>query len=161
MMRVFACSRVIGPNSSLSVPRRELCSILLGIRKATALANDLEIPKDNIFCHTDSLINMFWIKKNPGDLTVYVANRVRQIQDYGVPIFYVDSINNPSDNISKVKSVRQYLNTDLWNYGLPYMSDPEWYVGRSIVGLEKKSLQIRHYRKKLQRKCENRVKMII
>ena len=49
MMRIFACSRVIGPNSSLSVPRRELCRILLGIRKATAMAIDLEIPKDNIF----------------------------------------------------------------------------------------------------------------
>ena len=77
MMRIFACSRVIGPNSSLSVPRRELCSILLGKRKAVDLANDLEIPKDNIFCHTDSLINMFWIKKNTGNLTIYVANRVR------------------------------------------------------------------------------------
>ena len=76
MMRIFACSRVIGPNSSLSVPRRELCSILLGIRKATAMAIDLEIPKDNIFCHTDSLINMFWIKKIPGDFTRNIANRV-------------------------------------------------------------------------------------
>ena len=132
MMRIFACSRVIGPNSSLSVPRRELCSILLGIRKATAMAIDLEIAKDNIFCHTDSLINMFWIKKNPGELIVYVANRVRQIQDYGIPIFYVDSFNNPSDNVSKVKNVKQYLDTDLWNHGPPYMSDPEWYVGRSI-----------------------------
>ena len=103
MMRIFICSRVIGPNSSLSVPRRELCSILLGIRKATSLANDLEIPTDDIFCHTDSLINIFWIKKNPLDLTVYVENRVRQIQDYGIPIFYVDSFNNASDNVSKVK----------------------------------------------------------
>ena len=132
MMRMFACSRVIGTNSSLSVPRSEFCSILLGIQKATALANDLEIPKDNIFCHTDSLINMFWIKKNTGDLTIYVANRVRKIQDYGIPIFYVDYFNNPSDNVSKVKNVKQYLNTDLWDYGAPYMSDPEWYVGRSI-----------------------------
>ena len=113
MMRIFACSRVIGAISSLSVRRRELCSILLGIRKAVALANDLEIPKDNIFCHTDSLINMFWIKKNPGDLTVYVANRVRQIQDYGIPIFYVDSFNNPSDNVSKIKNVKHRF-VELW-----------------------------------------------
>ena len=124
MVRVFACSRVIGPNSSLSVHRRELCGIVLGIKKVVALAKELEIPKSNIFCHTDSLINMFWIKKNPGDLTVYVANRVRQIQDYGIPIFYVDSINNPSDNGSKGKNVKQYLNTDLWSYGPSYMSDP-------------------------------------
>ena len=44
----------------------------------------------------------------------------------------MDSFNNPSDNVSKVKNVKQYLNTDLWDYGPPYMSDPEWYVGRSI-----------------------------
>ena len=75
---------------------------------------------------------MFRIKKNPGDLTVYVANKVRQIQDYRIPIFSVDSFNDPSDNVSKVKNVKQYLNTHLWNYGPPYMSDPEWYVGRSI-----------------------------
>ena len=52
MIRIFACSRVIGPNSSFSVPRRELWSILLAIRKTTAMANNLEIPKDNIVCHT-------------------------------------------------------------------------------------------------------------
>ena len=75
---------------------------------------------------------MFYIKKTPGDLTVYVVNRVRQIQDYGIPIFFVDSFNNPSDNVSKVKNVKQYLNTSLWDYGPPYMSDPKWYVGRSI-----------------------------
>ena len=132
MVRIFACSRVIGPNSSLSVPRRELCGILLGIKKVVALAKELEIPKNNIFCHTDSLINMYWIKKNPGDLTVYVANRVRQIQDSRIPIFYVESNNNPSDNVSKIKSVKQYLNTDLWNYGPSYMSESKWYVGRSI-----------------------------
>ena len=127
-MRIFACSRVIGTNSSLSVPSRELCSILLGIRKVVAMANNLELPKDSIFCHTDSLINMLWITKNPGDLTLYLANTVRQIQDYGITIFYVDSINNPSDNVSKVKDVKQHLNTNLWNYGPSYMSDPEWYV---------------------------------
>ena len=103
MMRLFACSRVIGPNSSFSVPRRELCSMSLGIWKALALANDLEIPNDNIFCDTDSLIHMFWIKKNPEDLTVYAVNRVIKIQDYGIPISYVHSINNPSDNVSILK----------------------------------------------------------
>ena len=104
---------------------------------------------------------MYWIKKNPGDLTVYVANRVRQIQDSKVPIFYVESNNNPSDNVSKIKSVKQYLNTDLWNYGPSYMSESKWYVGQSIEEIKEENHQTRRYQKKSQKKCGSQLKMSI
>ena len=43
MRRIFACSRVVSPKSSLTVPRRELSGILLGIKKVVELAELLEI----------------------------------------------------------------------------------------------------------------------
>ena len=80
MKRIFACSRVVSPKNNMSVPRRELCAILLGIKKAKELAKELDIEK--LFFHTDSTICLYWLKKSPGDLSTYVSNRVKEIQKW-------------------------------------------------------------------------------
>ena len=48
-----------------------------------------------------------------------------KIQEYGVRMFQVDTCHNLSDNVSKVRNVKQYLETDLWNYGPADKIDPE------------------------------------
>ena len=64
MVRIFACSRLLGPSSSLSVPRKELCNILDWNEIVDALAEKLGISGDKIFCHTDSMINIFRYKNH-------------------------------------------------------------------------------------------------
>ena len=132
MTRIFSCSRIVSPKSSLSVPRRELSAILLGVKKAIELATEFDLSIKNVFVHTDSTICLYWLKKSPGDLNTYVSNRVKEIQKAGIKIFYTSTSTNPADNVSKLKPVTQYLEDKLWEEGPDYMKKADWYVGRSI-----------------------------
>ena len=142
MRRIFACSRFVSPKSSLTVPRRELAGILLGIKKVVELAELLEIAKDKVFLHTDSTICMFWLEKYPGDLSVFVSNRVQEIQNLtesrGIKIFHTYSLDNPGDNCSKAKSAKHYINNELWEHGPRYMRHENWEIGRSIREIREK-----------------------
>ena len=66
MKRIFAASRVISSKITLSVPRRELNGIVMAVKKELEIAMELEIPKENIFLHTDSYICLFLDTKRCG-----------------------------------------------------------------------------------------------
>ena len=64
MKRIYAAFKVVSPKSKLSVPRREVCSLVMGTKIGKELSAELEIDPKRVFLHSDSLIAMFWIEKN-------------------------------------------------------------------------------------------------
>ena len=98
----------------MSVPRRESNVIVMAVKKGLEIPNMLGILKENVFLHTDSYILLYWIKKNAGDLTVYVSNRVKMIQEAQIEVFYCQIDTNPADNVSKVKPISFYLENPVW-----------------------------------------------
>ena len=76
MKRIYAASKVVSPKSKLSVPRREVCSLVMGTKIGKELSAELEIDPKRVFLHSDSLIAMFWLEKAPGQLNTYVSNRI-------------------------------------------------------------------------------------
>ena len=108
----------------------------MAVIKGLEIANMLDIPKENVFLHTDSYICLYWIKKNAGELTVYVSNRAKVIQEAQVEVFYCEINHNPTENISKVKPISSYLKNPVCENGSEYMSRDDWKVGRSIEEIE-------------------------
>ena len=53
---------------------------------------------------------MYWVAKGSDDLSVYVWNRVKSIQETGITIYYTSSSTNPADLASKVKPLSSFIN---------------------------------------------------
>ena len=103
MRRIYASSRVVSPTSKLSVPRREVCSLVMGAKIGKELSAELGIDEDRVFLHSDSLIAMFWLEKAPGQLTTYVSNRIKKVQEAGFKVYHTSSNTNPADFTNKRK----------------------------------------------------------
>ena len=83
---IYACSRTAPSKSKLTMPKKELCSLLLGSKKGEYLRNIISIERDNVFLHSDSIVAIFWCLQNPDKLKVYVSNRVKKIKQINFTI---------------------------------------------------------------------------
>ena len=114
----------MAPNKNkLSIPKKELSAILLGCNKANYLAKILNLPKENIIIHSDSLLSIIWIKQNPDKLKVYVSNRVRKIQAYNNILLHVSGIMNPADYVTKISATSKYVNNPIWQNGPSFLKE--------------------------------------
>ena len=83
---IFSTSRVAPTKQELSVPRKELNSIVLGAKNLIEMSETLCIPISNTTIHTDSLICLYWLKKSSKSLGVYVWNRVKYVQETQIEV---------------------------------------------------------------------------
>ena len=104
----------------------------MGTKIGKELSAELGIDEDRVFLHLDSLIAMFWLEKAPGQLTTYVSNRIKKVQEAGYKVYYTNSNTNPADFLTKIKPAATYLNNPLWEFGPDYMTSENWQDGRSI-----------------------------
>ena len=104
------------------------------VRKLLELEKALTIPHENIFLHTDSIVCLYWISKEPDQLTVYVKNRVVCVKEanFDHQIYYTPSEENPADLVSKVKPISAFMGNQLWEFGPNYMTSTNWKEGRNI-----------------------------
>ena len=61
---LFAKSK-INPTKDMSVPRLELVAALLCAKIAEMLREELDFPKNQIFCYSDSETTLWWLTKKP------------------------------------------------------------------------------------------------
>ncbi|XP_048489043.1 uncharacterized protein LOC125491356 isoform X1 [Plutella xylostella] len=113
------CSKSrINPLKQLSIPRLELNSALLLahlVKKVYDEINKLNI-NPCVYLHSDSQITLAWLKTEPQQLTVYVSNRVKTIQEetQGFSWFYVNSHENPADALSRGVEPHLLETNELW-----------------------------------------------
>ncbi|XP_031639210.1 uncharacterized protein LOC116351270 [Contarinia nasturtii] len=114
----------VAPLKILSIPRLELCS-------ASILMNAIEMiypifSKEviGIYCWTDSMITLQWIKKESSTLKTFVANRVANIQNTTEKLKinwnWVMGKENPADLISRGTTVLELKDEKKWWKG------PDW-----------------------------------
>ena len=125
---IYSATRVAPNKTKLSVPKKELNGVLLGVQKAIGIAEAMKIKKENIYVHTDSLVALTWINKNKNALKTYVSNRVSKIQEANLKILYTPGTENPADLCSKPKPSKEYINNVFWTSGPSYLQLPnkEW-----------------------------------
>ena len=125
---LFAKSK-INPTKDISVPRLELVAALLCAKIADMISEELDFPKNRIFCYSDSETTLWWLTKKPNSLLPFVANRVQKIQEFGYVFQYVNTQINPADIASR-GCAPNALKRTLWTQGPNFLRLPreEWKI---------------------------------
>lgn len=118
---VTSKSRVT-PSKTLSIPRLELAAAELLSRLMQRTIDICEFSDPDIFLWSDSEIVLYWLRKVPRDLKVFVANRVAKIQTISSigSWAHVSSADNPADLISRGMSMNDFVQSSQWFHG------PKW-----------------------------------
>lgn len=90
------------------MPRLELCGALAGAQLAHLLQRELTIHLQDTTMWTDSTTVLEWLKSESCRYKVFVGVRVAEIQertDYN-SWCYVDTSNNPDDDITRGKTLK-------------------------------------------------------
>ena len=103
-----------------SMPRLELmASALLGrlmteVKKATE--KEIVVENKNVFCWSNSMVSLWWIKQVRKKWKVWVQNRILNIRKLVGPErwFYVLTSVNPADVATRVMSPRKFAESQLW-----------------------------------------------
>ena len=76
------CSKSrLSPRKTLSIPRLELCSMVLGaqmIQTVQATVNQNELTTE-IYAWSDSTVALAWKNSNPSRFSTFIANRVAKV----------------------------------------------------------------------------------
>ena len=144
---IFAKSRIrpIGKRSQaldkdMSIARLELMASWLATRCSKFCQEALD-PTKKVRCRyfSDSQVTLHRLRKNPNDQKVFVANRVRSIQEStnAQDWFFVSTQENPADFCSRGTKLKDFIANRLWTSGPSYLEDPDTdYESMRIVNIQ-------------------------
>lgn len=134
MCRLITSKSRVAPLKPMTIPRLELAAAELLSRLIVELKESMEFPDMKYILFTDSSPTLYWIRKDPAKLKVYVSNRVKLIQrrtDLKC-WHYVNTKHNPADLLSRGVYPSKLVDNKLWLHGPEWLSlqSTEWPMER-------------------------------
>ncbi|XDV42693.1 hypothetical protein PO909_011311 [Leuciscus waleckii] len=131
----MARSRV-APKRQQSIPRLELCAALAGAQLAKLVRNELTLSISQTILWTDSMTVLEWIQSDSCRYKVFVGTRVTEMQELTDHSSwrYVNTQDNPADDITRGKTLQSLAEPSRWSQGPPFLKQsPEHWPKRPEV----------------------------
>ncbi|XP_039516158.1 uncharacterized protein LOC120470642, partial [Pimephales promelas] len=120
----------VAPKRQQSIPRLELCAAVTGAQLARLLQRELTLVLHEVVLWTDSTTVLTWLQSDSCRFKVFVGTRVSEIQELteAQAWRYVDSGNNPADDITRGKTLTELGGESRWKHGPAFlrMSSEYW-----------------------------------
>jgi hypothetical protein len=111
-----------------TIVRLELLAALITARAVSYVQEALETKHvtTNIFCFTDSAINLHRIKNGPSRYKIWVGNRIQEILSLTTQEqwFHCPGTMNPADIPSRGSTATELANSELWWKGPTFIHQP-------------------------------------
>ena len=119
---ILARSRV-APKRVHSIPRLELCATLVAAQLASLLTKELTLAVVHITLWSDSTTVLTWLHSQSCRFKVFVGARVAEIQELTEDCTwrYVDSEQNPADELTRGKTLQELIDPNRWSQGPPFL----------------------------------------
>ncbi|GFX42650.1 putative RNA-directed DNA polymerase from transposon X-element [Trichonephila clavipes] len=114
-IRLIRAKSRVAPLKTMTIPRLELMACCIGARLVHSVYATLDVPDLKIIAWSDSMVALWWLK-NHGDWSVFVANRVNEINSLVPSQFWhhVPGELNRADLLSRGISPRLFSDSLWW-----------------------------------------------
>ncbi|XP_048010442.1 uncharacterized protein LOC125244397 [Megalobrama amblycephala] len=119
---IMARSKV-APKRQQTMPRLELCAALAGAQLAKLIQTELSSYLQQTTLWTDSTTVLEWLQSESCRFKVFVGTRVSEIQELTDQRSwrYVDSLNNPADDLTRGKTLLELTVPSRWSNGPSFL----------------------------------------